>query len=477
MFEFFKKRKNEVIDKDDEKLEKKDSIILGTGYSVTESATESTRMAAQKFAKSNEYNRNLIDDSAAKKNIKTEIFYAHVEVKDPYTGDILKLTKAEAKLKYGKDWAKHLAEADHIVPLKKRHEQTQNNAWLTNDDVKKSSNSKFNLKVISRKFNNAKRSKSNKELVEDESYLEKTGLKLSQSSKNKAIEIEKEAQKALKKQDLKDVTHNIMKTGHGAGKSAAKNAGITGLTMSGIMNMTAVIKGEKSAEDAIIDVVTDGGRAAATGYMMGGGLTTICHTFSNSSSKFLKALSASNVPGKVITAVAVTGNTLKRYGDGEISTQECLLELGEKGLNVATTGYAMAVGQAVIPIPIVGAAVGALVGSVVTQNYYNHLMIMLTNNELEHQERLRIIEECEKATKEMQRFREELELYLENYFYEYNDCFDEALSTMHKAFEKGDANGVISGANQITRKLGGKVYYDNMDEFKDFLFDDATDIL
>ena len=49
--------------------------------------------------------------------------------------------------------------------------------------------------------------------------------------------------------------------------------------------------------------------------------------------------------------------------------------------------------------------------------------------------------------------------------------------TINESFRVGDADGVIAGANKITRKLGGKVHYNNMDEFNDFLFDDSTDVL
>lgn len=82
---------------------------------------------------------------------------------------------------------------------------------------------------------------------------------------------------------------------------------------------------------------------------MSGGLTVVSHSLSNSSSEFIQGLIESNVPGKVITAVMVTGDTLAKWGNGEITTQECLIELGDKGLNMATMGYSMAVGQALIP--------------------------------------------------------------------------------------------------------------------------------
>ena len=90
---------------------------------------------------------------------------------------------------------------------------------------------------------------------------------------------------------------------------------------------------------------------------------------------------------------------------------------------------------------------------------------------------MRIIAECKAAANEARAYRKELESYLAIYFHEYQDCFDEALSTIYTAFELGDANGVIAGANQVTRKLGGKVHFENMSEFEAFLFDDSTDIL
>lgn len=478
MFDFLKKKKKDMPPSSlDQEKEADTPITIASGLTTTESAQISTQAAAQKFAKPTRYDRSVLDDSAAKRNIKTAAFRSGMTIKDPYTGDVLTLTKAEAKTKYGDNWTKHLAEADHKISLKKRYEQTKENPWLTNDDIKNSSNSTDNLEVVSRKFNNAKRSRSNEEFVTDDEYLNKTGVSLSKAGKEQAIKSEKISQKILKRKDLSDSARNIVQTGHNAGITAAKSAGTMGLTMSGIMNITAVIRGEKSAEDAVTDTIVSAGKSAATGYVMGGGLTTISHTLSGSSSKFLRALSESNVPGKVITTVMVMGDTLKRYANGEITTQECMIELGEKGLNLATAGYSMAVGQALIPIPVVGAAVGALVGSMITSSYYRQLITTLQTKELEHQERLRIIAECEEASRQARLFRQELENYLSSYFKDYQDCFDEAIALLQTSFQTGDTNGIIEGANQITKKLGGKVYYNNMDEFEEYLFDDSTDLL
>lgn len=479
MFNFIKRKKKtiEIVVAKKQEEDRDDSVKIGTGLTATESARASTQAAAQKFAKPTKYDRSVLDDAAAKRKIKSDAFKAGGDVKDPYTGDVLTSTKKEARMRYRDNWTKHLAEADHKISLEQRHNQTKNNQWLTNDDIKASSNSSDNLEVVSRKFNNAKRSRSNEKFVTDDAYLEKTGVELSEEGKQKAIQSEKTAQKALKKQDFKDSTRNFIQTGHNAGMEAMKSSGTLVGTISVIKNFTEVIKGEKSAKDAIKDIGVDTAKAATTGYLIGGGLTTVSHTLSGSSYKFLRALSESNVPGKVITSVYLMGDTLKRYANGEITTQQCLIELGDKSLNFATTAYSMAVGQTLIPIPIVGAAVGALFGSMVTSNYYNQLITKLQTRELEHQERLKIIAECERASQEARAFRAELEAYLASYFKDYQDCFDDALMTINESFRVDDADGVIAGANKITQKLGGKVYYNNMDEFKDFLFDDSTDIL
>ncbi len=482
MFRFFKKKSNKSIDNADDLFKEgkmKDSIKIASGFAVEESARQSTEKAAAHYAKPESYtgNRHLYDSGIAKKNAKTELFNSRKDVIDPYTGKKLVLTKKEAKARYGLNWQDHLAETDHIKPLEQIHSENKNNVWVTNDNIKNAANSKDNMVVTSRKVNNSKRSRTNKEYVEDKEYLKEKGVKLSKSGKEAAIRDGENANKSINRQLRKDAIEGIIETGHQAGQAGAINSGVTTATMSGIMNLVDVIEGKKDVGEAIADTAITSGKSVVSGYVMGGGLTIVSHSLSSSSSKFIQALIKSNVPGKVITAVMVTGDTLKKYGNGEISTEECLIRLGEKGINFATTGYAMTVGQTLIPIPIVGSAIGALVGSVLTSNYSNQLINELKRKELEHQERERIIRECEIATQQAIEFREKLERYLENYFNDYKDCFNEALCEIKSSLQLGDAEGVVSGANKITKKLGGSVQYDTFEEFEDFMNSEESFVL
>lgn len=471
-FGFFKKDK----EKKDEEIEKHTKV--GTGVAFNNSSNNERIKLKTTFTKPKKYagNREIFDSGSAKKNVKLEAFSSGEKVIDKYTGKELKLTIKEAKMEYGEKWQDHVAEGDHIHPLKRIVEENKNNPWTTTEDIKEIANSKENMQTTSRTYNNAKRDSTNEEFVTNEEYLAAKGIKLSEEEKRRAIEDGRRAEKFIKKEIRKRSVKNAVSYGHNAGMSVAKQSAVTSATITGILNTVDVIKGRKTVKEAAKDVSVVTTKAAITGYTFGGGGSVVAHSLSYSKSPFIRALSNSNVPAKVITAVMTTGDIVKRYSNGEISTQECILELGERGLNVATAGYSMAVGQALIPIPIVGGAVGALVGSVLTSKYYNTLIAELRNKELAHNERLRIMAECKEATRQIRAFREELQTYLDNYFYDYKSCFNEALSEIEISFKTGNADGVISGANKITRKLGGKVYYNNVKEFKTFLDSDEVDV-
>ncbi len=450
---------------------------IGVVGGLNDTVRKQTEEAAQKFAKPSKYTRSLLDDGSAKERIKREAFKGNVEVRDPYTDDVLCLKKSEARINYGDEWTSHAAEADHKVSLEHRYEQTKNNPWLTNDDVKKSSNDSKNLEVVSRKFNNAKRKRSNSEFVNGEEYLKKTGVELTQEGKSKAIQTEKQAQRELNVQDFKDSTRNLVQTGHKAGVTAAKSGAIIGGGMSAIRNAVAVAKGEKDAGEAILDTAKDTAGAAALSYGTGAIGTTLAHSLSYSSNPLLKTLSKTNLPSQVAVAVLETGKTMKKYICGEIDGTECMTELGEKGTGMIAASCGAAVGQIMIPVPVLGGMVGSMVGYAFSSSYYSELVTIMQNRKLAHEERLKIEAECKETIAALKQYRQEIEQVAEKYFAEYTMVFQNAFSTIDSSLIAGDTDGVISGANMITEKLGGKVQYNNMTEFDEFMNDENSDFI
>ncbi|MCR5705095.1 MAG: hypothetical protein K6G85_10800, partial [Eubacterium sp.] len=353
LFDFLKKDKEkstEVALKRDEDDDSKSKI--GAGIALDSSIRSSTAQANAKFSRPT-YNpqtrKQFYDNGSAHKKAIDDAFASGKTVRDPYSGAELVKKQRDAKMQYGKDWQRHTAEADHIDPLSQIAKRTKKNPFLTPDDVREIGNSDDNFQVLSRKLNQGskdvgKGGSTQQEWADDATRMEgladniESGETIGEVSK-RIKDTGKAAEKRNNRRAFKKGVKNAVGTAHKAGKDGAQNAGVTALTMSGIMNVVSVIKGEKSGEDAIVDTVKDGGKAAVTGYAMGGGMTVVSQTLSNSSSEFVKALAKNNVPGKIITAVIVTGDTLKKWGKGEITTQECLIQLGDKGLNMATMGY------------------------------------------------------------------------------------------------------------------------------------------
>ena len=482
MFGLFKKKKQQteaLIEKDEHSGSDNGAVDIAARAASNQATQIQMQKAAEKAAKPSNYtgNRNLYDSEVAKRRAKDRAFANGQRPVEPYLKTELFRTIEEARNAHPDTWPYYVAEIDHTFPVEKIFEMLKNNPFLTNDDIRDIVNCDENLSVMSRRINNAKRNRTNQELVDAREYRESIGLDLSDDAKESLISRGQKAENSVVQKAQNRTNERVFELGNEAGMAGAEYAGVTGLTMSGINNVTALLNGEKSAEEAIADTVAQSGKAAVDGYVMSSSLTVLGRKMSSSSSEFIRNLAEANVPGKVVTAVMVTGDTLAKWGSGEITTQECMIELGDKGLNMATMGYFMTIGQAAIPIPIVGGAIGAMVGSTLTSGYYQELIHILKDREVEHQERMRLIAESEQAAEETRQFNEQLRQYRDQYFAECHEFFDTTLSTMHFAYETGDADGVIHAANKITEKLGGKVQYETVDEFEDFLDSDEPFVL
>lgn len=421
-------------------------------------------------------NRKLYDSGSAKLNAKKRAFSDGKKVVDSYTGENLCLTKREAKALYGEQWKDHLAESDHIHPLEKVFDKTKDRSWLTNDDIKEIGNDPENLRIQSHKFNNAKRSRTNREFVEDEDYLREKGVNLKQGGKQRAIQDGERAERKIEERLHQRQKENALKTSHQAGLEVGKAAGITALGISGVNNLVALAKGEKTVSEALADTAADGGKAFATAYITSRGLILLGQSFSKSTSPIVQGLMKSNVPGRIVNSVMTFGGTLKDYGQGKISTSECMVRLGSDGTKLAASGAFALAGQAMIPIPYLGAAIGMAVGNILIDSYYEGILGKIQQRERSHQHHMEEIVELEAAAKEARAYRAKMKDYLDNYFFEYRSCFDDALSSMRLSFEQGDTDGVIAGANLVTEKLGGAVTYRSVEEFRDFFDSDETDI-
>lgn len=525
---------------------KKDNeqVVIGAAIVTEKSVQQATAKADVTFKKP-AYNpqtrKSHYDDAASRKAAKDSVFSENKVVKDPYTGAELVSTVKEAKLRYGDKWQEHLAESDHIDPLSQIAKRAEKKPWVTTDDVKEVANSQDNFQIISRRMNQngGKGGSTQKEWSQDYEKIEQISEQTGESTESIAERIRKTGEKAEKRNDAKIAkasVKNMVNTAHAAGKTTAINSSGTAATISAINNMVLVIEGKKNASDALKDIGEDSTKAYISGYAGGAGLTVLNHTLTSSGSKFLTALGKNNVAGKAITAVTVTGDTVVKWGNGEISTGDCLIELGGKGCNLCGAYLGTMAGQFVIPIPIVGSAVGSLVGSVLTDQVYNGIVNKIQSaKEEERRKQQEIYEKMKKyiaeqnrrkevqqlikistesavknsiqtiikssefrnlfrevglyfenhakneiiiaeyvlVTLQLQEYRRQLQECINNYFAEYREAFEEALNLVDLSLELGDYNSAICGTNQVAKLFGKEPIVESTEDFKKKIFENG----
>lgn len=410
---------------------------------------------------------------SAQQAAKNRAFKNKDIIKDEYVnGNKLVKTQAEARELYGKDWQKHVAEADHIDPLDSIHQRHKDDIWLKDKDLRDTINRDDNF-AMTNKSTNASQGAKNKE----DWYKNKDNLDNHNISRQKAKrDIEKgrianqETERLIRQKKIKAIASEA----HNAGVQGAFSAGAAVACQSVITNMVDIYKGEKDVAEAVKDISKNTAIAAGFGYASSGALTILNRTLISSNSPFLKMLGNSNVPAKVITGAMIVGASVIDFANGKISAKECMTQIGKNSLEFAVVGEAAAIGQTVIPIPIVGAVIGSMIGMSLTGCLLS-MAKKSAEKEARHKERVAIMEQCDHILDELNNYEKELNDYLNEYFGNLKSLFSEALLDMRQAVMSGDNIKVFTATNKMITNLGGTAEYSSLEQFKNFISSNEND--
>ena len=262
---------------------------------------------------------------------------------------------------------------------------------------------------------------------------------------------------------------DVVKVANRAGLEQTVYGAAIGGSVSLVRNIVSVVKGEKEPGEAAIEVAKDTGVSAVSSYATAFAGSVVKGGMQNSASTTVQTLAKTNLAATIVTSTLEAGKSLKKYISGEISGLECLEELGEKGTGQLSAAMFAIVGQAAIPIPVVGAMIGSMVGYALSSACYSELVGALKEAKLAHEERIRIEKECEESIKMIIQFREEMNDAIENYLKDMKETFNNALENAEKAIWKDDIDGFINAANLISNKLGKKALFNTFREFDDFM--------
>ena len=267
---------------------------------------------------------------------------------------------------------------------------------------------------------------------------------------------------------------DVTKISHRAGVKTAKSSVVIGGSVSIVKNIVSVCKGEIEPENAVLNVAKDTATPAVTGYATGFTGSIIKGAMQNSKSEYVRALSKSNIAGTIVNVTVSTTKTLSRYFEGEIDGVECLENLGEQGTGMIASAMFSAIGQAAIPVPVVGGLVGGMVGYCLSSATYGILVETLKEEKMSRQEREKIEKVCDEHIKMIRQYRSEVEKVINKYLIDSMDIFREAFSGIKNALAIGDTDWFIESANVIIESFGGEVAFTSLEDFNDKMMQGVT---
>lgn len=157
-------------------------------------------------------------------------------------------------------------------------------------------------------------------------------------------------------------------------KSGLVAAGIT-LAVSTVDNVSAYVDGEITAEEMVVDIVSETAAAGAIEYGSELISATVSHAMSKSSSALIQKVAGSSLPVAVVSFAVESYDSISAYAQGEIDGGELAYELGENAASVAGAMKGATIGAAVGSIAgpvgtVAGGIVGGVVGAVVATEIY-----------------------------------------------------------------------------------------------------------
>ncbi|GAA7165118.1 hypothetical protein HpBGD52_11380 [Helicobacter pylori] len=114
----------------------------------------------------------------------------------------------------------------------------------------------------------------------------------------------------------------------------------------------------------------------------------------NNANKAIQSLSKGSMPAMVVVVGVKSCRILIKYFRGKIDETELLKQLGKANTSLFSGGAMAVVGQALIPIPGVGALIGGFVGAVLSETCFNALLKAREEAKLARQRRIETEKEC-----------------------------------------------------------------------------------
>ncbi len=257
---------------------------------------------------------------------------------------------------------------------------------------------------------------------------------------------------------------DVASVSHQAGMNAAQTGALISGSVSLVKNAYECFVNGKDPIKAIKHTAIATLKGGALSYGSAFASSSLGGLMQSSANKIIQSLGKGSVPAMIVGACVANATVLTRYFSGKIDGKELLKQLGKANTTLVSSGAMAFAGQALIPIPVVGALIGGFVGAVLSETCFNALLKAREEAKLARQRRIEIERECREIIKLLEIYQNQFKEVFEKYFHETTKFFNQSFNELERASYAGDADLAIGVNNKIQERLGQKALFDNKQE-------------
>ncbi|NHA20608.1 hypothetical protein BGL57_05920 [Helicobacter pylori] len=263
----------------------------------------------------------------------------------------------------------------------------------------------------------------------------------------------------------KDVTS----ISHQAGMNAAQTGALIGGGVSLVTNVYECVAKGKDPIKALKHTLVATAKGGALSYGSAFTSSSLGGLMQSSANGIIQSLGKGSLPAMIVGACVANATVLTRYLSGKIDKTELLKQLVKANTTLVSSGAMAVAGQALIPIPVVGALVGGFVGAVLSETFFNAFLKVREEAKLARQRRIKIERECREIIKLLEIYQNQFKEVFEQYFHETTKFFNQNFDELERALYAGDADLAIGVNNKIQERLGQKPLFNNTQEFLELM--------
>ncbi len=255
---------------------------------------------------------------------------------------------------------------------------------------------------------------------------------------------------------------DVASVSHQAGMNAMQTGAIIGGGVSLVTNVWECVVNGKDPKKTIKHTAIATLKGGALSYGSAFASSSLGGLMQSSTNKIIQSLGKGSLPAMFVGAGVANCKVLVDNFRGKIDEIELLKQLGKANTTLVSSGAMAFAGQALIPIPVVGALIGGFVGAVLSETFFN--ILNSERVELARQRRIEIEKECRELIKLLGAYQNQFKEVFERYFHETTKFFNQSSDELERALYALDADLAIAVNNKPREWLGQKALFDNSKE-------------